>query len=106
MEKTESLFPTLTFVRHLRSLIGMRIVIVVLIVMVTALVCSGQDAHFTQYLSTPIYLNPAFAGYDGCTRFAASYRNQWPNISGNYQTVNASFDQYVRPFRGGIGVNF
>ncbi|MCF8256353.1 MAG: PorP/SprF family type IX secretion system membrane protein [Flavobacteriales bacterium] len=77
-----------------------------LLLMVTAIVCRAQDAHFTQYLSTPIYLNPAFAGYDGCTRFAASYRNQWPNEDGNYQTVNASFDQFVRPFRGGVAVNF
>jgi type IX secretion system PorP/SprF family membrane protein len=99
-------FSTVTFVRHLCNLMGMRTVVGVVVVMITALICKGQDAHFTQYLSTPIYLNPAFAGYDGCTRFAASYRNQWPNISGNYQTVNASFDQYVRPFRGGIGVNF
>jgi type IX secretion system PorP/SprF family membrane protein len=84
----------------------MRIAFVLLIAMTVTLSCKGQDADFTQYLSTPVYLNPAFAGYDGCTRFAASYRNQWPKISGNYQSVNASFDQYVRPFRGGIGINF
>jgi type IX secretion system PorP/SprF family membrane protein len=84
----------------------MRIAFVILIAMTVTHTCKGQDADFTQYLSTPVYLNPAFAGYDGCTRFAASYRNQWPNISRNFQSVNASFDQYVRPFRGGIGVNF
>lgn len=66
----------------------------------------AQDPHFSQYLSVPTYLNPAFAGYDGCSRFIASYRNQWPGISGNYQTVQASYDQYVRPMRGGVAVNF
>jgi type IX secretion system PorP/SprF family membrane protein len=68
----------------------------------------AQDPHFSQYLSVPTYLNPAFAGYDGCSRFIASYRNQWPGFvsRGNYQTVQASYDQYVRPMRGGIGVNF
>jgi len=66
----------------------------------------AQDPHFTQYLSVPTYLNPAFAGYDGCSRFMASYRNQWPAISGNYQTVHASYDQYVRPVRGGVALNF
>lgn len=72
----------------------------------TATTLRAQDAHFSQYLSVPTYLNPAFAGYDGCSRIMATYRNQWPQIGGNYQSVQASYDQYVRPMRGGIAVNF
>ncbi len=66
---------------------------------------SAQDPQFSQNLSNPIYLNPAFAGYDGCPTIRTSYRNQWPNISGNFQTVNVSYDQLLGKMHG-IGVNY
>jgi len=64
----------------------------------------AQDPTFTQFYSNPIYLNPAFAGSNGCPRFAMNYRNQWPNLSGNYVTYSASYDQYIKSLNGGIGV--
>lgn len=66
----------------------------------------AQDPATSQPYGAPLYLNPAFAGYEGCSRVALSYRNQWPGLSGSSQTVLASYDQYVHPMRGGIGVNF
>ncbi len=64
----------------------------------------AQDPSFTQFYSNPIYLNPAFAGSNGCPRFAVNYRNQWPSLSGNYVTYAASYDQYIKQLSGGIGV--
>lgn len=86
----------------------MRPLVPFLLVLLFSVAAKAQDPHFSQYLSVPTYLNPAFAGYDGCSRVIASYRNQWPGFvsRGSYQTVQASYDQYVRPMRGGIGVNF
>lgn len=66
---------------------------------------SAQDSHFSQYFSNPIYLNPAFAGYDGCPTIRTSYRNQWPNISGNFQTANVSYDQLIGKLHG-VAVNY
>jgi type IX secretion system PorP/SprF family membrane protein len=66
----------------------------------------AQDPHFTQYFSSPIYLNPAFAGYEGCSRISTAYRLQWPKLDGNYQTVNFSYDQFVKQFAGSIAVNY
>lgn len=65
---------------------------------------SAQDASFSQYYSSPIYLNPAFAGSAGCSRIAATFRDQWSGISGNYKTAHLSYDQYVHPVRGGVAI--
>jgi type IX secretion system PorP/SprF family membrane protein len=79
-------------------------------IMVLCLLCIAtniaiaQDPTFTQFYANPIYLNPAFAGSHGCARFSLNYRNEWPKVSGNYQTYSASYDQYFKSISGGIGV--
>ncbi len=64
----------------------------------------AQDPTFTQFYANPLYLNPAFAGTHGCPRFALNYRNEWPNLSGNYVTYSASYDQYFKNINGGFGI--
>jgi type IX secretion system PorP/SprF family membrane protein len=64
----------------------------------------AQDPTFTQFYANPLYLNPALAGSYGCSRFALNYRNQWPQLSGNYLTYSASYDQYFKNISGGFGV--
>ncbi len=64
----------------------------------------AQDPTFTQFYANPMYLNPAFAGSHGCPRFSLNYRNEWPNLSGNYTTYSASYDQHLKNISGGIGV--
>ena len=64
----------------------------------------AQDPTFTQFYANPLYLNPAFAGSYGCPRFALNYRNEWPQLSGNYVTYSASYDQYFKNISGGFGV--
>lgn len=70
----------------------------------TSLTASAQDLEFTQFYANPLYLNPAFAGTNGCARFAANYRNQWPALSGNYVSYAAAYDQYFDNISGGFGV--
>lgn len=65
----------------------------------------AQDPHFTQAYSNPLYLNPAFAGFDGAPRLATSYRLQWPVLNGRYHTVNVSYDQMIDSTHG-IGINY
>jgi type IX secretion system PorP/SprF family membrane protein len=53
----------------------------------------AQDPHFSQFFSSPLTLNPAFAGkFNGMVRAAANYRNQWPTINRAYETGTASVD--------------
>jgi len=63
----------------------------------------AQDPTFSQFYANPLYLNPAFAGSHGCPRFNLNYRNEWPNLSGNYKTYSASYDQHFKNISGGIG---
>lgn len=67
-------------------------------------VSQAQDAQFTQFYANPLYLNPAFAGTARCPRICMNYRNQWPNLSANYVTYSASYDQHIDAISGGIGL--
>ena len=82
----------------------LRFFVVLLIVTLSSNDVQAQDPQFTQFYANPIYLNPAFAGSNGCPRFAMNYRNQWPSLSGNYVTYSASYDQYFKNINGGIGI--
>ncbi|PBQ30804.1 hypothetical protein CNR22_03105 [Sphingobacteriaceae bacterium] len=64
----------------------------------------AQDPQFTQFYANPLYLNPAFAGTARCPRICMNYRNQWPNLSGNYVTYSFSGDLHVDALAGGLGV--
>lgn len=64
----------------------------------------AQDPTFTQFYSNPVYLNPALAGSSGCPRIALNYRNQWPQLTGNYVTYAASYDSYFKNISGGVGL--
>ena len=64
----------------------------------------AQDPTFTQFYANPVYLNPALAGSHGCPRLAANYRNEWPQLTGNYVTYAAAYDTYSRSVNGGIGI--
>lgn len=63
----------------------------------------AQDASFTQFNSAPLWYNAAFAGSITEKRAEVLYRDQWPKLSGGYQTIYASYDQYVKKVRGGVG---
>jgi type IX secretion system PorP/SprF family membrane protein len=65
----------------------------------------AQDAFFSQYNSAPVYLNPGFTGSTGYARAATSFRDQWPQLSGNFITSNVSYDQYFAKLHGGLGLN-
>ncbi len=71
-----------------------------------ALSVFAQDPQFSQFYANPLYHNPAFAGYTGKSRLSVNYRNQWPALGANYQTAVASFDTYLDPGAGSVGVGF
>lgn len=53
----------------------------------------SQDVHFSQIQESPLWLNPANAGFmNGYFRAIANYRNQWASMGNAYQTMAISVD--------------
>ena len=53
----------------------------------------AQDLHFSQFLATPMYINPAMTALaGGDCRAAALYRSQWRQISIPYNTLYGSYE--------------
>ncbi|GAB4399029.1 MAG: hypothetical protein OHK0053_18570 [Microscillaceae bacterium] len=66
----------------------------------------AQDPQFSQYYAAPLYINPAFAGSETSPRFILNYRNQWPNLDANFETVSFSADYFIASANSGIGLIF
>ena len=69
----------------------------------------AQDAAFSQYYSSELYLNPAMAGEEQYLTFSSNYRQQWKSIVLPYTTSQFSvvvpfFDKSVaEAHKGGFG---
>lgn len=66
----------------------------------------SQDASFSQFYANPLYLNPALAGTDDCSRIMLNYRNQWPALPNAFTTYSASADYHIDAISGGVGLLF
>lgn len=67
----------------------------------------AQDPVFSQFYSTPLLLNPAFAGTTFAPRISASYRNEWPTVTDlgiAYSTYAVSYEQFVPQANSGLGI--
>ncbi len=78
--------------------------LITLFVLISGNVIVAQDVQFSQLFSDRLYLNPAYAGADYCSRLMVSYRNQWPGVQFPYVTYSASYDQYSELLHGGYGI--
>jgi type IX secretion system PorP/SprF family membrane protein len=65
---------------------------------------TAQDPQYSQFYAAPLYLNPAFAGATNQNRVGVNYRNQWPAIDANFNTISAFYDTYIEDKNSGIGV--
>jgi type IX secretion system PorP/SprF family membrane protein len=65
---------------------------------------SAQDPGFSQFFANPVYLNPAFAGTTELPRVAMNYRNQWPQKGATFTTYSLSYDQLLKKYNAGLGV--
>ncbi len=75
------------------------------------LICTlsqAQDPMFSQFYSTPLVLNPAFAGTTYAPRISTTYRNQWPIHADEgttaYSTYAVSYEQFVPALNSGFGI--
>ena len=62
-------------------------------ILLTSAFVNAQDIHFSQIQESPLWLNPANAGfYNGYIRAIANYRSQWAAMGNAYQTMAISVD--------------
>lgn len=59
----------------------------------------AQDMHFSQYLTSPLNLNPALTGVmNEDLRISSNYRTQWRSVSSEpYKTISAAVDGTIPP---------
>src|SRR5271157_4268089 len=70
----------------------------------------SQDIHFSQFMMTPLLMNPAQAGSDNNLRAILNYKNQWNSVASPYKTYNFSFDMSLKKKKRGttfstVGLN-
>jgi len=83
-----------------------RLITILIAGFVLAQMAKAQDIHFTQFYAVPMYLNPAFAGADRCSKFSLATRNQWLGVDKGYNTYLVSYDAGVTKYSSGLGFLF
>ena len=63
----------------------------------------GQDALFTQFNQSPLYLNPAYAGTSPQQRISLVSRLQWPNLPNPFISTVVSYDFNYYQLNSGFG---
>lgn len=68
----------------------------------------AQDYSLINHNVVPFALNPAQAGNANATRFALSFRQQWPQLANHFTTARVSFDRpfYKRMCSLGLAYNY
>ena len=75
------------------SIISLRFFAILILGVLCLPKLSAQDVHFSQFTQAPLLLNPAQIGnFRGDFRFNALYRNQWPSVPVEFETVTGSVD--------------
>ncbi|MEO1436212.1 MAG: PorP/SprF family type IX secretion system membrane protein [Bacteroidota bacterium] len=75
---------------------NIKLLLVLLIGLLLGGTLTAQDAHFSQFYNTPLWLNPALTGVmNHDMRFIANYRNQWATIGEPFQTAAVSVDANI-----------
>ena len=81
-----------------------RIFTLLLLILISTESLQAQDPQFTQYYSSPIYLNPSFAGATRQHRVAMNYRNHWSSLPQAFVTYAVSYDYNIKNSASSVGV--
>lgn len=64
----------------------------------------GQDGAFSQYYTSPLFLNPAFVGSAEGFRATLNHRTQWPYVPGKFTTSGFAAGYQPNKLIDGLGV--
>lgn len=90
-----------------------RIVVIVLLTHFAPSFTIGQDAVFSQFFNTTLYLNPALAGIEDDFTVNMNHRTQWKTLAFPYTTSQMSLimpyytSKHIKPYGhvGGLGIS-
>lgn len=71
----------------------------------TAFNGSGQDPHFSQFYTTPLYVSPSYTGATPRGRAVLNFRTQWINLPKAFTTFLFSYDNNFQKKNFGLGIN-
>lgn len=82
--------------------------LLVLVAIASLNLANGQDIHFSQFMTSPMNLNPAHTGnFEGALRIVGNARQQWNSVTLPYQTFGLGVDAKkllgFKNISGGIG---
>jgi len=83
-----------------------KLLLLLLLIIASSGPAKAQDPQFSQFYANPLYLAPSFAGLTEGSRIGTNYRNQWPQLSGNFITYTFSYDYNFDQFNSGAGLLF
>lgn len=78
----------------------------IIILIVPVLQVKAQDFHFSQFMQTMAYVNPAYAALPSMGEVGLAYRNQWPGIPATFVTYGATVVIPVETLHSGVGISF
>jgi type IX secretion system PorP/SprF family membrane protein len=82
----------------------MRLLHVIILAVFIPLRAFSQDPQVSQNYAMPLNMNPAFAGISNNVNVNLLHRNQWPNLTSNYQFSAISVDIGLEKYKSGLGL--
>ena len=83
----------------------MKIKLLYVLLLLSGVIHSQQDAQFTQYMYNTININPAYAGSRGSMNIFALHRTQWVGLDGAPVTNAVSLNTPINESNLGLGVS-
>jgi type IX secretion system PorP/SprF family membrane protein len=71
------------------------------IILAISLKINAQDAVFSQFYSSALYLNPALAGAEQHLSVSTNYRSQWGSVLGGSSAFNTFQTSFIKPIHKG-----
>lgn len=93
------------YINHIKNFKRILYLLVVLAIMHFNEAYSQQKAHFTQYISNELLINPAYAGTEGALSVALFHRSQWSEIEGAPTTQSFTAHSLFKSKNVGLGLS-
>src|SRR6056300_51571 len=83
----------------------MKKIVTLVIILISVLSYSQQDAQFSNYMYNTLIFNPAYAGSRGTTSIYLSQRSQWVGLEGAPKTNSLSYHSPIGSSNLGLGLS-